>query len=115
MQKLIGSHRKNHVKSLPNFEVGDLVVYRMQKTSIHPGPRAKNIYAASKGDTYTYFVDKYWVVTELLDTESMMVKTRRGKQREISLEDPNLRKASLWDRFFWQHRFPTFDAHDSDD
>ncbi len=50
-KKAFGSGRRLHI--------GDAVVYRKQKVSIHPSPRAYDIHPAGQGDTYCYFVDKY--------------------------------------------------------
>ena len=51
------------------FKVGDCVVYRKTKHSTHPGPRARSINPNPNGDEYTYLVDKYWVVEDVLSDE----------------------------------------------
>jgi len=45
---------------------GDVVVYRKHKHTTHPGPRARQVDPSSKGDYYTYVVDKFWVVGQVL-------------------------------------------------
>lgn len=88
------------------FQPGDLVVYRKTKHSPHPGPRAEDVFPASGGDDYSYCVDKYWRVTALRDDDRVVVATRRGKTHVLSPEDPNLRRANVWERWFLGGRFP---------
>ena len=45
-----------------DYHPGDWVIFRKEKHSTSPGPRAENIHAAPKGDDYYYQVDKFWVV-----------------------------------------------------
>jgi hypothetical protein len=85
---------------------GDLVVYRKPKASTHPGPRAEDITPTPQGDDYHYMVDKYWVVERVDDGQSVVVRTRRDKQHTISLDNPRLRKANLFERLFMRDRFP---------
>jgi len=47
------------------FKPGDWVIYRKQKISASPGRRAQHTNPSPKGETYTYVVDKYWVVDEV--------------------------------------------------
>lgn len=89
-----------------SFQPGDLVVYCKTKHSASPGPRAKQIDPEPRGETYTYQVDKYWVVTELTPAGELIVKTRRGKQHILRPNDPNLRHASLPERLLKGWRFP---------
>jgi hypothetical protein len=89
------------------FNVGDCVVYRKTKHSTHPGPRARSINPNPNGDEYTYLVDKYWVIEDILESGEMILRTRRGKQHTVSVDDSNLRKASIWERFWHRDRFET--------
>ena len=50
------------MKQRNDWSPGDWAVYRKSKRSVSPGPRASNIMAASKGDSYTYVVEKFWIV-----------------------------------------------------
>ena len=85
---------------------GDVVIYRKAKRSTRPGPRAKEIYPATQGDDYTYFVDKFWVVADVGEDGTLVLRTREGKLHEVSPTDPNLRRTSLWDRLWFGPRFP---------
>lgn len=88
-----------------NFRVGTAVVYTKQKTSLSPGKRAEEISPSTKGDTYTYVVDKFWVVEEVLESGYLKLRTRRGKEHIIAIDDPMLRRATLWERMFYAGRF----------
>jgi hypothetical protein len=90
-----------------HFKPGDLVVYRKQKFSVHPGPNARGIFPAPNGDSYTYCVDKFWKVLAVLPDGSLVVCTRRGKQHTIAAADPALRRAYWWERLWFRPRFPT--------
>ena len=81
-----------------SFKPGDKVVYRKKKHTIHPGPRAKQIQPAVKGDYYAYVVDKFWIVRQVLENGQLLVETRRGKTHLVDVHDPNLRHTTLWDR-----------------
>lgn len=76
------------------FRLGQTVVYSKQKHSTSPGKRAEGVSPAEKGDTYSYLVDKYWVVAEILPDDQLRLTTRRGKEHIISMHDPNLRHLS---------------------
>jgi hypothetical protein len=77
----------------------------MQKHSTSPGPRAKEVAAAPRGETYSYVVDKFWVVKQLLDDNQVLLITRTGKQHTVSMADPSLRPASWWERWMFRDRF----------
>lgn len=96
------------------FKQGDWVIYRKTKFTPHPGPRAQDIHPAPGGDDYTYSVDKFWTVAEVLDDGRLVLKTRRGKTHTISPNDPLLRKAGLIERFVYRSRFPQIDAPDDE-
>lgn len=88
------------------YQIGDRVVYTREKYTTKPGPRAKNISAARKGESYQYQVDKYWLVTDVLG-DSVELTTRTGKTHVVDSGDPNLRKASLIERLFKSELFPS--------
>ena len=88
------------------WKPGDRAIYRMQKRSTAPGPRAQDVYPAASGDTYTYLVDKYWVVAEVLDDGQLLLRTRRGKQHTVAGDGPRLRRPNWWERWFLASRFP---------
>ena len=90
----------------PNITVGDRIVYRKWKSSTHPGKRAYDIYASEQGDLYTYLVDKYWTVADILGDDHLVSVTRTNKQHHLTPNDPNLRKARLVERLLYRHRFP---------
>lgn len=83
----------------------DWVIYRKQKVSSSPGPRASDVRPASKGDSYRYIVDKYWVVEEVLESGEVKLRTRRGKRNIVSADDPQLRVARWWERLLYRGRF----------
>ena len=89
-----------------HFQPGDLVVYRIQKSSLHPGPRARDVFPASSGDFYSYSVDKFWRVVAVQDGNKLVALTRRGKQRTLAADDPSLRRAHWWERLLFRNRFP---------
>ena len=89
------------------FQAGDLVVYTLPKQGPTPGPRARSIYPSRMGDDYSYVVDKFWMVAEVLPNNQVRLVTRRGKYRVIPANDPLLHKASWWERVRNRGRFPT--------
>ena len=91
---------------------GDVIVYRKIKHSTRPGPRAKDVHPASRGDDYSYYVDKFWIVTEVGEDGTLVLKTREGKTHQISAKDPNLRPVSLWDRLMYGRRFPAMQSEE---
>jgi len=88
------------------FRPGDVVVYRKQKSSAVPGPHAKGVWPAANGDTYSYFVDKFWRVVEVGSDDTIIVSTRKGKRHTIPAGDPNLRRVHWWERLLFKSRFP---------
>jgi hypothetical protein len=88
------------------FRSGDVVVYLKQKSTLHPGPRAKDIQPAPHGDYYTYEVEKLWRVIEVLPDNTLVVRTRKGKQHTIPADDPNLRRAHWWKMLLYWRRLP---------
>lgn len=85
---------------------GDVVVYTKTKHTTSPGPRAHDIEPESRGEYYTYAVDKYWIV-ESVEPDGITCRTRRGKSHRIALDDPRLRPANFWEKLFLKSRFPT--------
>ena len=93
----------------PLFKPGDYVIYRKQKFSVHPGPRARVIHPAPNGDFYTYCVPKLYRVISVEPTQ-VIVRTRRGRQRTLATGDRGLRRAHWWERLLLRDRFPTLAA-----
>lgn len=89
-----------------NFKVGQTVVYRKPKSSTSPGQRAINVRPATAGETYCYEVEKYWIVSAIVDEDRIELQTRGGKQHIVSRNDSRLRHASVIERLFMQDRFP---------
>jgi len=85
---------------------GDLLIYQKTKISARPGPNATNIFPAPNGDTYSYTVTKIYRVVEILSDQSIIVVTKRGRQRTLNSRDPALRRANRWERLVlgWQMR-----------
>ncbi len=92
--------------SAKRFRQGDQVVYRKTKHSPLPGPRAQGVIPSPAGDDYAYCVDKYWVVVDVTPEQKLVVKTRTGKMHTLDPDDPNLRHAHFWERWFLGQRFP---------
>lgn len=84
---------------------GDWVVYTKPKYSSAPGPRAKEVAPNRHGEGYTYIVEKYWVVDDVLPDGRLKLKTRRGKENVLRPDDANLRRARLWERWCYRDRF----------
>lgn len=95
----------SQVMKSSTFQVGDWVIYRKSKQSPVPGPRAQQITPNSHGDAYSYVVDKFWVVAEVLEGQLVRLRTRRGKKHVISTRDPNLRAPRFWERWLYRSRF----------
>jgi hypothetical protein len=89
-----------------NVHPGDRIVYRKQKVSTHPCPRAYDIHPASQGDTYIYFVDKFWTVEKVLHDGRIVVTTRTQKHHYLRPDDPYLHKAGMFARLRHWKRFP---------
>jgi hypothetical protein len=89
-----------------HYRPGDLVVFVVSKISRDPGPRAHDIHPAPFGETYQYIVDKYWTVRAISGDGALELVTRRGKVHHVRANDPRLRPARLWERWFQRERFP---------
>jgi hypothetical protein len=90
------------------FHPGDLVIYRKQKTSLCPPRGAKSVSPAAHGDQYSYVVDKFWTVVAVEPNNAILVRTRRGKELRVLVDDPSLRPANWLERLLFRHRFPAF-------
>ena len=88
------------------YRINESVVYCLTKHSVRPGQRARLVDPAPRGDWYTYCVDKYWLVEDVLSDNELILRTRRGKRRRVRSDDPNLRRPSLWERLVLAKRFP---------
>ena len=84
---------------------GDWAVYRKSKRSKSPGPRAANVNASPKGETYTYVVDKFWVVESVLPGDRIRLVTATGKSHVLDADDQSLRHPSFLQKFVWRQRF----------
>ena len=86
--------------------VGALIVYRMQKVSTCPSARAYEVHPAEQGDTYSYIVDKYWTVADVLADGLVVAIIRTNKRHYLRLDDPNLHRARMIERIRHRDRFP---------
>jgi len=91
---------------LQTFKPGDPVICRRTKTSTRPGPRAKSVFPATHGDTYSYYVDKFWRVRGIAEDGRLILVTRRGKEHIFSPTDPSLARPGLIARLFYRRSFP---------
>jgi hypothetical protein len=91
---------------MARYQAGDLVIYRVSKHSVRPGPRARNIVPTTKGESYAYEVDKFWVVVETCDTDCVRLRTRTGKEHVVPRDSINLRHARWWEKWLYRQRFP---------
>jgi hypothetical protein len=98
----------------PVWKPGDWAIYRKQKQSASPGPRAENVHPATAGETYSYVVDKHWVVDAVLDDGRLQLRTRRGKLHVVAADDPRLRRATWWERWLLADRFRSIEALSDD-
>lgn len=80
-------------------------MYAKQKHSAAPGRRARQVDAAAKGESYSYVVDKFWLVKAVRDDGRVVLMTRKGKEHSVDADDPNLRRASVWQLWWHRHRF----------
>ena len=88
------------------FRQGDFVIYRKQKASTSPGPRARDVMPAPRGESYAYVVEKQWRVADVHEDGSLVLVTRTGKVHVADPDDRNLRRPSWWERWRLRHRFP---------
>jgi hypothetical protein len=102
------------MKMRGQFKPGDPVIYRVTKHSRCPGPRARQIAPSPNGDDYKYLVDKFWIVDQILEDGRLLLRTRRGKTRVISRDDPNLRAPAWWESLIYGVYFPSRTAEPSE-
>lgn len=89
-----------------SFTRGDIVVYSRQKQSNSPGPRARDVSASAGGETYSYIVDKFWIVAEVGEQELKLL-TRRGKEHTVDINDFRLKRPTFWQKLFLKYKFPS--------
>jgi hypothetical protein len=93
-----------------NFKVGSRIVFSKEKMSPSPGKRAKEVSPHSKGEGYSYIVEKYWTLKSIDESAgTATLVTRRGKEHIVELDDPRLRLANFWERLVYRSRFPVLD------
>ncbi len=85
---------------------GEPVIYRKCKYSSHPGRRACEVIPSRRGEDYLYRVDKFWMVAETRDDDTVVLVTRSGKRHVVRRDDPMLRRPSIWERLRFADRFP---------
>ena len=90
---------------MSDYKRGDLLVYKKQKRSKQPGPRARSVAAAVQDGKFMYVVDKFWIVEDIGDDGMLEVRTRLGKRHRLNPDDPNLRHPSWWQRLVYRSRF----------
>lgn len=88
------------------FKTGTPVIYSKDKCSLRPGRRARAV-SPTRGDTYTYYVNKFWLVERSLNENELIVRTRKGKRHIVRADSPSLRKAHFWERLLFRNRFPS--------
>ncbi|MAT71276.1 MAG: hypothetical protein CMJ58_17330 [Planctomycetaceae bacterium] len=96
------------------FQTGDWVIYRLQKVSASPGPRAQDVVPAAHGEQYSYLVDKYWVVDRVLPDGQLQLRTRRGKTHVVAPDDRRLRRPRLWEKWLLASRFRAVEEGDGE-
>lgn len=87
------------------WRVGDWVIYRKQKRSESPGPRAEEIHPDEHGERYSYLVDKYWLIENIKQSGELQLITKTGKRHVISPDDYRLRSPNWWERWRFASRF----------
>lgn len=88
-----------------DYNVGDFVVFKKSKRGVNPGPRARGVMPSDHGDDYSYVVDKFWRVIDVLEDSSVLCATPGGKQHLIPANSLNLRPARWWERWLYSDRF----------
>jgi hypothetical protein len=88
------------------FRAHELVVYEKHKHGRRPGPRARDLRPAPRGDDYEYVVDKYWIVQEICPDARLVLRTPGGKLHQVAPDDPNLRVIRWRERLWlaWRDR-----------
>ncbi len=81
-------------------------MYQVDKHTTRPGPWAKDVHPAPKGDFYRYSVDKFWRVAAVLENGQLRLVTRRGTEHIVAHDDPRLRKTNCGRDLFTGAGFP---------
>lgn len=92
------------------FKAGDRVVYCRMKHKSNPSPRARNVFPSANGDDYVYYIEKFWVVSKVLEDGRLLLTTPRGKTRVVFADDPRLRYATWLERIKYRENFSRSDA-----
>ncbi len=92
--------------SVRNLKAGSKVVFSKDKMGVSPTSRAKEVVPLTKGDAYSYLVEKYWTVKEVHADGTATLITPRGKEHTVAFDDPRLRHAYIWERWLYRNRFP---------
>jgi hypothetical protein len=93
------------------LQPGAPIVYRMATSSTRPpGPEARDVRPAERGDFYYYLINKYWRVEQVLEDGRIVAVTPLMEHHCLRRDDPNLRKASLIERLRHGARFPRLAA-----
>lgn len=71
-----------------------------------PGPGTQDVRPDRKGDYYSYEVDKFWCVAEVLSDGRLRLVTRGGKEHIVQADDSHLRRPSWWESLMYRRRFP---------
>ncbi len=89
------------------LQPGAPIVYRVAETSMRPpGPEARDVRPAERGDLYYYLIKKYWRVEQVLEDGRIVAVTPLMEHHCLRRDDPNLRKANLLERLRHGARFP---------
>jgi hypothetical protein len=89
-----------------SLRAGDWIIGLVSKASTCPTRRALNVQPARHGDLYRYDVEKFWLVEEVQDASTLLVRTRRGKRVRVALKRVPVRRARWWERLRLRDRFP---------
>ncbi|MEO5717704.1 MAG: hypothetical protein ABIR29_03935 [Chthoniobacterales bacterium] len=90
------------------LQPGAPIVYRVMEASACPARDAEDVHPAERGEFYSYLTNNYWRVEEILPDGWIVARTPLMERQYLRLDDPNLRKASLLERFRHSARFPGF-------
>ena len=88
------------------FRAGAPIIYRAIATSAPLGREAHQVQVASKGEFYYYVTHKYWRVEEVRPDGIIVARSSLMEQYFLRPNDPNLRKASFFERLRYATRFP---------
>lgn len=89
------------------FQLGDLVVYRRTEHGPSPAPTAIRVAPSRGGDMYSYVVESFSVITAVNEDHTVCVETEDERRFTVREDDLNLRRAGIWERIRYSHRFPT--------